>query len=267
MRAHVPYYQLWFGFLLLTLSPLGAAGNSSIDFGKTPEELAMCQSFIYSRKIPGDPNWAHMHHYCDCVRFTNRAYSVMGRDKGTFSFQLDRAMDGCDYVVSHVTSDFDMLPEVHLQMGTIRSLQGQDALAATEYTKAINGNHRLVRAYVGMAEFLTKIRDSKQALSTVTEGLRYNPDSKPLQRMYQRLGGQMPYPPPMTSTEAAPSKKPAKVLASPLASPAVGAEPSVTAGTSDRSPAESQRHIGTPQNPWCRFCPDIPASPPAPAKH
>jgi hypothetical protein len=259
MKANVYFHALWFGFIFLALSPPAAADN----YTKTPEEEAMCQALIWNRKVERDPNWGHMHHYCDCVRFTNRAYRVMGKSKVDFSYNLDVAMNNCGYVVSHVTPDFDMLPEVHLQMGIIHSLQGLDALAAGEYTKAMNGNHKLVRAYIGMAEFFIKSNDKKQALNTITEGLKSNPDSKALKRMYGELGGKMPYPAPVLPAEDSPRNQPDKAAVTTPPSAAVSPAPATAAGTPADTSVEERTQIGTPTNPWCRFCPDTPPAPPA----
>ena len=254
------------------------------DFKATPEESQMCAVTIYNRIPSGNnPNWAHIHHYCDCVRFTNRAFGAMGKNKNDFSYYLSEAMDGCNYVIGHTTPDFEFLPEIYLQKATIYSLMRKDALAAAEFTKALNGNQKLAKAYIGLAEFFIKTNEKKKALKIVTAGLQKNPESKALKRIYKDLGGAMPYP---TSTESAtPSlgKKPDSsgktIHVSPIeqvvtsgsgkiadhavpATPPINLENQEIKGTSKIAASEIPRDISTPKNPWCRFCPDTPAPPP-----
>lgn len=135
--------------------------------------------------------------------------------------------------------------------------------------KAINGNNKLARAYVGMADFFIKANDKKQALEIITKGVINNPDSKALKRMYKELGGAMPYPAPAEPIAEMPGKKPDEVVAN---VPATVAEPphaqdkvekkEATQATANVS-VEERGEIGSPTNPWCRFCTDTPAAPAA----
>ena len=220
------------------------------DFAITPEEKQMCTSVLFSQ-LPAhdahDPNYGHMHHYCDCVRFTNRAYRAMGRNKEDFDANLSEALGGCEYVIGHVAPDWPVLADIHLQMGTIRSLQGKPSLAATEYTKALNGQKKPAGAYVGLANYFIHAKDKKRALQLVSEGLKYNPQSKSLQRMYQETGGVLPYP---------------AAIIEPVASPTGLVKP-VAAESAAATKVPEQAHIGSPTDPWCRFCPDTPPAQPA----
>lgn len=259
-------------------------GSAWADFKSTPEEQQMCAATIYNRAVPGNPNWAHMHHFCDCVRFTNRAYAVMRKDKQGFSHNLNEAISGCDYVISHATPDFDFLPEIYLQKGIIFSLREKPVLAAAEYTKALNGNPKLARAYVGMAEFFIKSNNKKKALETIITGLQNNPENKALKRMYKKLGGTMPYP---THAQTAPveslNKKPDASLTTTPVTPveqavagAIGktpenSTPALTPGKPEKQEikpttasdlVKNPHEIGSSSNPWCRFCPNTPTAPP-----
>lgn len=264
MRSAIIFRTLLAGFIALSFPMLAGA-----DFKATPEEKKMCEITIWSRMVQGDQNWSHMHHYCDCLRFTNRAYSALGKDKQAVAYNLGEAMGGCNYVISHTTPDFSFLPEIFLQKGVIYSLQGKDSLAAAEYLRAINGNNKLARAYVGMADFFIKANDKKQALEIVTKGVINNPESKALKRMYKELGGAMPYPAPAEPIAGAPGKKSGEEVKN---TPATAPDPSPAQDKLEKqeaiqavadSLAETPGKIGSPTNPWCRFCPDTPAAPPA----
>lgn len=220
---------------------------ASAQFKATAEESEMCSATIYSRIVNGDPNWTHVHHFCDCVRFTNRAYYAVGKNTSKdIRWFLSEGMGGCNYVIGHTTPDFVLLPEIYLQKGIIFNLQEQDALAAAEFTKAINGNPRLPKAYALLAEFYTKANNKKLALETVTNGLQYNPENKALQRMYKKMGGVLPFPEPLIAVPIPQSAAPSSA---------------VTPGDKAATDVPERQGIGTPTNPWCRFCADTPAAP------
>ena len=232
--------------LMGLLHPLGAAAS----FAKTPQEVAMCQALIYNGRDTSDSrNWMHMHHYCDCIRFTDRAYAAIGNWNAMHG-NLGAAIDGCDYVLSHTTADFYMRPEVHLQKGKALMLDRQENKAVGEFMEAIRGNPGLAQAYVELADIQARNKKSGEALKTVTEGLRHAPDSKPLKRRYTELGGKLPYPAPIVTAPAEPQvAKPDEAAASASAAP--GAATAVPPAEPD-VPAK----IGSPANPYCRFCPD-----------
>lgn len=258
MNASVLLRCLGAGLLILLGSMPARA-----EFKATPEETKMCELTIWSRAVRGDPNWSHVHHYCDCVRFTNRALSVMWKDKQAFTYNLNEAMDGCNYVISHSTPGFSLLPEIYLQQAIIHGMRKENALAATQYLKAMGGNPSLVRAYTGLADLMTRNKDSKNALNIITRGLQHNPESKALKRRYTELGGTLPYPAPITPAQPAaeptvqpPAVKPAVAEEAPA--PGIAAPDPAAATPTATTPPE----VGSPTNPWCRFCPDVNSSPP-----
>jgi tetratricopeptide (TPR) repeat protein len=232
--------------LMGMLPPLEAVA----DYTRTPEETALCQALIWDSHDTSDQrNWIHMGHYCDCVRFTNRAYASIGNWNAVHG-NLHEAIGGCDYVLSHTTPDFYMRAEVHLQKGKALMLDRQENKAVGEFMEAIRGNPGLAQAYVELADIQARNKKSGEALKTVTEGLRHAPDSKPLKRRYTELGGKLPYPAPIVTAPAEPQvAKPDEAAASTSAAP--GAATAAPPAEPD-TPAK----IGSPANPYCRFCPD-----------
>jgi len=254
----------WVGLLCMLPLFAGAAG-----FAKTPQEEAMCQVVVYSRDTSDHENWAHMHHYCDCIRFTNRAYSALG-DWYAMRVNLKVGIGGCDYVLRHAKPDFYMRPEVHLQKGKALRLYRQEGKAIAEFMEAIKGNPQLAQAYVELADIQAKNKKPRDALKTVTEGLRHAPDSKPLKRRYAELGGKLPYPEPVVkksspAADADAAATTSQALPEPQASPSPAAtippEASVSTKAGEK-PAEpvttppAPAKIGSPNNPHCRFCPE-----------
>ncbi len=228
--------------------------EAAANFAKTPEEEAMCQALIYNNHDTSDhENWKHMHHFCDCMRFTNRAYAALG-NRQEVRYNLTNAIDGCNYVLSHTAPDFYMRAEVHLQKGKALMLDRQEEKAVGEFMEAIRGNPELAQAYMELADIQARNKKSGEALKTVTEGLRHAPDSKPLQRRYTELGGKLPYPAPIATAPAESQvAKPDAAAASASAAPgaSTAATPAAPAAEPDAPPK-----IGSPTNPYCRFCPD-----------
>lgn len=266
------------GFLAVPLVFLASDAVAVMPFSKTPAEIQMCQAVIYSRKVPNDPNWAHMHHYCDCVRFTNRALSIIGKkNQSDFGYYLTNAIDGCDYVLSHTTKDFKMRGEVHAQKGKALLLRGKHAQAAVELSQAIFIDPTLHEAFVSLSDFYIKTKNTKKALEVVTEGLRHNPSVRGLQRRYQELGGELPYPAPYVTADKAasakentPGPKEGNVPAPAVKGDGVlekqdsahsrqemSAPPIIPVETENTPPPKSleQSPTRSPTNPFCRFCP------------
>jgi hypothetical protein len=244
------------------------------DFAKTPQEDAMCQAMIYNGRDTSDRgNWMHMHHFCDCIRFTNRAFAAMNRPSD-MKYNLQVGIGGCNYVLGHTTPNFYMRPEVHLQKGKAVLLGKQDAQAASEFLEAIHGNPNLAQAYVELSNLMARIGKKSEALKWVIDGLRHVPENKSLQRRYTDLGGKLPYPEPVkteqpasaspvappqasaTSTgEASDQKSPVVEQKGSELPPAVGTPPTAQPTPPASPDTSSKAPIGSPSNPWCRFCP------------
>lgn len=239
-------------YFWISLVLLPSLAGAVADFARTPQEETMCQAMIYSGRDQSErENWMHMHHFCDCIRFTNRAYSSLG-NWNDMRYNLQVAVGGCDYVFQHAKPGFYMLPEVHLQKGKALKLYRQEGKALIEFMDAIRGNPRLAPAYMELADIQVRSKKPQEALKTVTEGLRHIPDSKPLKRRFTELGGKLPYPTPVVA--APPPATPAAETAAPTpTSPAETTAP--PPDTATLAPIIEPK-IGSPKNPYCRFCPD-----------
>jgi hypothetical protein len=107
-----------------------------------------------------------------------------------------------------------------------------------------------------LADFYSGIKQPAKALEIITEGLRHNPDTKSLQRRYTELGGELPYPAPIEPTPAVEAEA-AKPEEPPTPTPN-SVEPAASPTTVPPAPVEptAEPQIGSPTNPYCRFCPD-----------
>lgn len=217
---------------------------------------------IYARRDSDRDNWQHMHHYCDCVRFTDRALATMG-NKYDFKYNLQIAIGGCDYVLSHTTPDFNMRPEVLVTKGKALRLFNKDAEAAVAFTTALQMNPNYAPAYYNLAALYDRQGNKKMALEVVTNGLKRVSGSKALQRRYVELGGKLPYPAPEQVPEAAEARSDQALpegpsLSSQADTPAdtkTETNSSTSADMAAQPPPPSSPTIGSPANPWCRFCP------------
>lgn len=249
-------------YFWISLVLLPSLAGAVADFASTPQEKAMCQAMIYNGRDQSErESWMHMHHFCDCIRFTHRAYASLG-NWNDMRYNLQVAIGGCDYVFQHAKPGFYMFPEVHLQKGKALKLYRQEGKALNEFMNAIRGNPRLAPAYMELADIQVRSKKPQEALKTVTEGLRHIPDSKALKRRYIELGGRLPYP---ARAEQAAAETPAPQVEAVIAPqpPAQQeqsvASPQVPPAGAPETAAEPK--IGSPTNPWCRFCPDPVAKP------
>lgn len=217
------------------------------------------------------PDFGHSHHYCAGINFINRYYRARSwQDK---RFVLQEAMGNLTYMVTHAQPSFSLMPDVYLQRGITYSLQKKTGEALADMQKAIELNPKLTRAYSAQADIHEELKQRDKALATVTEGLRHIPTSKSLQRRYDELGGKKPYPEPYSAPEEKPetAEAPAKAADDALTPKAIRAKregdaqaPATSSPTTTPSATPPPTVIGTPRNPWCRYCAEDAPPPPNP---
>ncbi len=199
-------------------------------------------------------NYIDVHHFCAALNFMNRYWGTSNpRDRG---FYLQSALNNYDYMVKAEKPDFALRAELYSNRGEVFKLMGRPGEAAKDFNHALSINPRLLRPYLQIADMHVAGKSTTRALETVTEGLRQLPDSKALQRRYLELGGKKPFPEPIaaqvpetvTPQAAAVTQVPETVVepGSDHAAPSVSEPTKAT---------EPQPVIGTPNNPYCRFCP------------
>lgn len=201
--------------------------------GKDPEAASLWRS-----SMGGD--FIHLHHYCAGLNFLNRARGVLASGNNGI---LESAVREFDYVLNNCSPGFYLRPEIWTNRGIALSMMKRDGEAVSDLLKAIELDPKQPRAYTVLADLYEKLRNRSKALQTVTDGLRHNPGTKSLQHRYTELGGRLPYPAPI---EAAPA----------AANPAETAAATPPGGTSSAAESIAPAKIGSPTNPYCRFCPD-----------
>lgn len=199
-------------------------------------------------------DFLHTHHYCAGINFINRYYR--SRSQQDKRLNLNNAENNLQYMVANADSGYSLMPDVYLNLGVVYSLMKQPARAITHFNKTIELNPRQPKAYNALSDYYVKTKQSAKALEIVTAGLRHNPDTKSLQRRYTELGGKLPYPEPIEPTPDVEAGT-AITQEPPTPTPSSGeptASPTPTATEQTDSIAEPK--IGSPTNPYCRFCPD-----------
>lgn len=243
--------------LLLTSMPAWAV----LPYDATPAEQAMCNARVYSRLDRSNPNAIHMHYYCDGLRFIDRAYASMS-NKSEMQYYLKSSLSGFDIVLKSTQESYSMRGEVHVGKARALKLMGRNAEAAAEYDKALRYKLDTPDVYIAIADYYKESGNKTKALELVTEGLKINPDSKGLKRRYTEFGGKLPYP---EAADKTPSTKESKAEVKPEAKPGVEQQPprDVVSETADKPttppeviPQVEPPKIGSPKNPYCRFCPD-----------
>ncbi len=192
-------------------------------------------------------NFVDFFHYCAGVNFVNRYWAASNPRQR--SHYLQRADANFSYVVKALKPDFTMGAELFTNRGEVYKLMGRRADAIKDFRQATKMNPAFVRAYLQLADVLAENKDRTHALEAVSEGLRHVPKSTALQRRYLELGGKEPFPAPVVDKEApVPAASPAPQPAEPVPAP-------VDAAPQPATPNVAPPAIGTPKNPYCRFCP------------
>lgn len=239
-------------FLLLGV-PLTA--HPAQPYGPTAEEAKLlpdyCQNPEHWKSILG-PATGLNNHTCYGINWINRYYkSRTSREKRD---SLQNALGDFNYSVSKLPPDFALMPEIYMYRGITYTLMGRNGEAVADLHKAISMDPKLTKSYNELADlYETKFSQPGKALEIITEGLRHNPETKSMQRRYTRLGGKLPYPEPLSGSAPVAADTPASSEQVAIPTPAPITAPVEKA---EAEPEAEAPKIGTPENPYCRFCPD-----------
>lgn len=199
-------------------------------------------------------NFIDLHHYCAGLNYVNRYWGA--RDAKDRSYYLRRAMDNFTYMVKAEKPDFPLRAELYANRGEVFKLQHKPGEALRDYLHAIEIDPKLTRPYFGAIDLYKETKQQDKALDIAKSGLQHNPNSTALQKRYLELGGKQPFPEPIVAKVVEP-ELPSPVLGTPAAEETINAtsstaaSPEVEPGTAN----EPQPTIGSPKNPYCRFCP------------
>lgn len=229
-------------------------------------DIPRMQPYCKARLVPGampegweywiariGENFKDLHHYCAALNYMNRYWSARNaKDRG---YLLSIAMNNLNYMVKAEKPDFVLRAELYSNRGEVFRLQGNSVQAVGDFRHAIELDPKLTRPYLQLINYYEGIKKRGEALEMATLGLRHIPDSKALQRHYLELGGKKPLPEPIAAP-VADSVPPPTVDAVPVPEAGVTATPANTdSKQTEPAAVAAPPPIGTPANPYCRFCP------------
>ncbi|MGA7950735.1 MAG: tetratricopeptide repeat protein, partial [Thiobacillaceae bacterium] len=244
------------------------------DFTVTREELTMMPPYctaIQGRAVglpqPEDSplrgtipaDCPALHHYCDGLKAMVRVDLNQKESKYWLSVAVQTFQNQVlDW--EHRGLSCSLRPELYTNLGSslFRQNKASAGLAVMNFNKTLELRKDFFPAYYGLSDVYLYLGKRKEALGVVEEGLKYVRNSKGLLRRFKELGGKTP-PPPI----AKPNPQ------QPTAAAGPGPEPSTSPSTTPNNKAAGEGavaapaavepeapKIGSPTNPYCRFCPD-----------
>lgn len=268
-------------FLVFMLQLQSHTASAVEPFAVTESELAQMPEYCQTkygrdrgnhaisekwRGIYGDQNWMNMHHYCDALKFIVRANKSLS-NKADLRYNLEQAGQSIEHLLTvEQTSDWILRPEAHVNLGKVylRLAQlgrGSEGKAIQNFENAKSAQTNYEPAYSALGDYYVEKGLKQKALKVIEEGLMYSPESKPLLRRFKALGG-ITLPAPLVVKQPTVSDEEKRLPGtkmrpeldrSPKTLPSDMARPASTQDPEDKAP---HSNIGSPSNPWCRFCPE-----------
>ena len=206
-------------------------------------------------------NAYHLHHWCRAVIERHRYFNAS-------SVQLKRAHkagfhDEMDYVIRNMGPSWPYMPQMHAENGEMYLLDKNYAEALNQAFNAIRQNSNFARAFVLLVNVYNAMGQKDKALEAATEGVRHNPGSATLKRMYDELGGAKPYPEPVAKPASPEPQPDASMELPPPASDEFKAAHEAEAESyplrppeaADAPPDAAAAEPPPGQKKYCRFCP------------
>lgn len=263
------YRSLFGALFLIWVVPAHAA---DLPWGPTPEEMVLLPEYCKVRYTDNGrspefrawmqrvgPKFMGMHHYCTGINYINRyLYRITDKKR---NYYLSRALPEIDYVAKDMPPDFALAGDIHLNRGIALQLMKRDSLAIIDFYKSIEHDPKQVRAYIAIADMYLKSNNKSKALESITNGLRNVPDSKNLQKKYLELGGKEPFP---VATPVIKEEVRMGEVVAPATADAAEKQVDLDATSGKKLGIDEKNtngltgsgtEIGSPNNPYCRFCP------------
>ena len=232
------------GFGLLGLNQASAF---DITFAANAAEASRLPSFCQGKAVPGGVP----PHYCFALTFINRYKSHFG-DKTAQYFYLTSALGEFSYAFANSSPTNTFRPEMHVQKGKLLAAAKRNVEAVNEFEQALQKNPNYVEAYAALSDLYNNTGQKSKSITAVEQALQRAPNNKSLQRRYNQLTGKIFTPPPTVEPAAQIPPTPIPVVQTAVTS---GVSSTTTQPVPASSPVVVPEKIGTPTNPYCRFCP------------
>ena len=205
-------------------------------------------------------NAIHLHHWCRAAVSRHRYFNASTAQKKR-GYIAD-FYDDMDYVIRNMGPSWPYMPLMHVEKGEMYLLDKNYGEAASQALSAIQLNPTFARGHVLLINAYNGMGQKEKALEAATEGLKHNPTSGSLKRLYDEMGGPKPYPESYAkSTESAPAASPQQSsqpadAKSPNEAETLPPPPQPDEAAPNSTPADSAAPENPPkQNKYCRFCP------------
>lgn len=261
-------------FLMLIQGPALAVQSFTV----TREELALmppyCTAYyghfyglprledspLRSTIPPGCPS---IHHYCDGLKAMIR----VDKNRVESSHWLHLAIQSFRTAAQRKDwSSCSLRPEAYMNLGKAllrKSRSGGTSAAegVANLMKAIELKPDYIPAYYALSYYYSDSGNKEKALDVVEDGLRHVPESEGLLQRFKKLGGKTPPTPLVTAPKSASSgvakgSSPAQQSQNPAKDTTVQSSEKESSSSQNKTPGQdASQNIGSPSNPWCRFCP------------
>ncbi len=258
-------------YQLAIVSGLAAASLALPAHAGTQAEYQALQNWCVERdRHKDDSAWQannnpqkyfHFQHYCSAMRAMDRINRARNRQDVQYAVGLVKGE--LQYVIARYPAEYFLMPEVYALRGKAEFLGGSIADAEVSLLHALQLDPTHAGAYVTLIDLYKGTNRKARAVDTVRAALAAAPGHKGLRRKAQELGVEVPeivtQEHKLENAPAQPENPPVTpVTKEEAGSSIVAPKPEMAPIDNNiQKPADPEAHqtkIGTPGNPWCRFC-------------
>jgi tetratricopeptide (TPR) repeat protein len=206
-------------------------------------------------------NAIHLHHWCRAAVTRHRYFTASSPQKKR-GYKSD-FHDEMDYVIRNMGPAWPYTPLLLAEKGEMFLLDKKYPEASSQALNAVQLNPAFARAHILLVNVYNAMGQKDKALEAATAGIRHNPGSATLKRMYDEMGGAKPYPEPVAKPAIQEPQPEASMELPPPSSgefKAAGEAEAVTYPLRPPEAADAPPDAATAEPPpgqkkYCRFCP------------
>lgn len=215
-------------------------------------------------------------HYCSAIDAYHKLQATS--DKNHQRYLLGLVIGETGYVVGHNAETHPHTAELYALRGRAQLFLNHNPKAEESLNKALQLDPRYTDVYASLGNLYLNTNRKPKAAEVTQTGLAIDPQHRALRRLAGKLGIKLeevkaesdkPQPPSSAELKQSDSAELIQELKPTLPPPSsASAETEPPKQDVDKAAKEARRkssdfealptHTGTPRNPWCRFCPDMP---------